>query len=92
MEQNLDKLLDDTMESQGVMGVLCADKQGLCYSAKGTASADSAGLVASLAQQASLLVRESPNAPVICLESDGGNVLIKSHQDVTIAIHKMPGY
>lgn len=92
MEQNLDKLLDETMESPGVVGVLCADKQGLCYSAKGTASAESAGIIASLSQQAALLVPESNSPPVICLESDRGNVLIKTHQDVTIAINKMPVY
>ncbi|XP_783035.2 ragulator complex protein LAMTOR5 [Strongylocentrotus purpuratus] len=92
MEQNLDKLLDDTMEGPGVMGVICADKQGLCYSAKGTVSVGSAGIIASLSQQAALLVPESSSAPVICLESDKGNVLIKTHQDVTIAIHKMPTY
>ncbi|XP_041458776.1 ragulator complex protein LAMTOR5-like [Lytechinus variegatus] len=92
MEQNLDKLLDETMDAPGVMGVLCADKQGLCYSAKGTVSSGCAGIIASLSQQASLLVPENNSTPVICLESDKGNVMIKSHQDVTIAIHKMPTY
>ncbi|XP_033647187.1 ragulator complex protein LAMTOR5-like [Asterias rubens] len=92
MESNLERLLEETMTGPGVVGVLCADKQGLCLSAKGTALPESAGLITALSQQAALLKPESTATPVICLESDKGNILVKSHEDTTLVIHKMPVY
>lgn len=91
MENQLESELEETMNNPGVVGVLCSDKQGLCLSAKGTASPESAGLISALAQQAAQLLPDS-TPPVICIESDKGNVMIKTHENVTMAIHKMPVY
>ncbi|XP_038054017.1 ragulator complex protein LAMTOR5-like [Patiria miniata] len=92
MENNLERLLDETLNNPGVVGVLCADKQGLCLGVKGTATPESSGIVVALSQQAALLKPAASTAPVICLESDKGNVLVKSHEDTTLVIHKMPVY
>ncbi|XP_022081031.1 ragulator complex protein LAMTOR5-like [Acanthaster planci] len=92
MENTLERLLDETLSNPGVVGVLCADKQGLCLSAKGTASPESSGIVVALSQQAALLKPETSTTPVICLESDKGNVLVKSHEGTTLVIHKMAVY
>ncbi|XP_072027039.1 ragulator complex protein LAMTOR5-like [Amphiura filiformis] len=92
MEDPLESHLEETLNNPGVVGVLCTDKQGLCLTAKGTASPDSAGLVSAIAQQASQLLPDNNSAPVICIESDKGNVMIKTHEDITMAIHKMPTY
>ncbi|CAH3112757.1 ragulator complex protein LAMTOR5 homolog [Pocillopora verrucosa] len=88
MEKSLDSHLDDIMSEHGVIGVLCSDQQGLALSAKGTANPIHAGLISSLAEDAKKL---DPNTtPVICLESDACNLLVRSEGDVTVAIHKVP--
>ncbi|XP_071817807.1 ragulator complex protein LAMTOR5-like [Apostichopus japonicus] len=92
METGLNNEIEETMNQQGVVGVICTDSQGLCLGAEGTASPHSAGVIAALALQAMQLSPEQSSAPVVCLESDKGNVLIKSHNDITVAVHKMPVY
>lgn len=90
MEKTLDSHLDEIMAEHGVIGVLCADQQGLALAAKGTASPVNAGLVCSLVQDARKLFPGTESQPVVCLESDACNLMIKSEDNVTVAIHKVP--
>ncbi|CAH3112674.1 unnamed protein product [Pocillopora meandrina] len=88
MEKSLDSHLDDIMSEHGVIGVLCSDQQGLALSAKGTANPMYAGLISSLAENAKQIYPD--RVPVICLESDACNLLVRSEGNVTVAIHKVP--
>ncbi|KAL9959442.1 hypothetical protein ACROYT_G032767 [Oculina patagonica] len=90
MEKSLDSHLDDIMSEHGVIGVLCSDQQGLALSAKGTANPMYAGLICSLVENAKKLYPDSEPQPVICLESDACNLLVRSEGNVTVAIHKVP--
>ncbi|XP_002732159.1 ragulator complex protein LAMTOR5 homolog [Saccoglossus kowalevskii] len=89
MEESLDKQLDDTMNVHGVVGVLAADHQGLCLASKGNAQVSGAGLMSSLAEAGKQLSSDEQKCPVVCLESDTCNILIKSHDNVTMAIYKV---
>lgn len=73
----------------GISGALCADNNGLCLAARGC-KPELAGHVASIAQQAAQLYPNTSTTPVICIESEGGSVLIKSENDVTMAMFKTP--
>ncbi|XP_071960928.1 ragulator complex protein LAMTOR5-like [Antedon mediterranea] len=88
MENELDTQLEKTMAAPGVSGVICTDQQGLCLGVKGEALLESAGLVTALAQQATLLSTDGSKVPVVCLEYDKGNILIKSEKGVSMAVRK----
>ncbi|EDO45318.1 predicted protein [Nematostella vectensis] len=90
MEKDLESHVDDVMSEHGVVGVMCTDDQGLSLIAKGTANPATAGFVQNLAESARKLYPDSEQQPVICLESDACNLLIKSQNKVTIAVHKVP--
>lgn len=90
MEKSLDSHLDDLMSEHGVIGVMCCDKQGLALEAKGTANPMYSGHVHSLVESAKKLYPSKEPHPVICLESDACNLLIKSEGNVTVAVHKVP--
>lgn len=89
MESVLEKHLDDTMKSPGVMGVLCTDSHGLNLGSRGTLTEKHAGVVSVLAAQATQLSLDPMDVPVVCLESDNGNILIMKHSDITVAMHKV---
>jgi len=102
MEKALRKELDELLSQPSVSGVLLADCSGLCISAEGCASQSSAGLVAALASQAADIRRtsketssstaaddvESSALPVVVLESDTYQMIIKSSGGITTCIHK----
>jgi len=88
MEKPLDRQLEEIINSAGVQGVMCADMQGFCVANKGVISKQTAGVVTSLAQQASALHPEEKIAPVIVIESDAGNLIIKQNNDISMAILK----
>ncbi|XP_048507256.1 ragulator complex protein LAMTOR5 homolog isoform X2 [Athalia rosae] len=69
MERNLERTMDNVTNVEGVIGCILADRQGLCLGAKGSASSESAGLIAAIADEAAKLEPDS-KAPVIALESD----------------------
>lgn len=89
MERGLEKHLDETFRLPGVAGVLCTDGHGLCLGAKGIATREAAGHIANIAESAARL---NPNSasPVIAIEADGGSILIKKEDNVTMAIYKSP--
>ncbi|KAL4227165.1 hypothetical protein ACF0H5_015138 [Mactra antiquata] len=89
MERNLDKHLDDTFRVPGVAGVICADEHGFCLGAKGVANRESSGHIANIADSASKLNPSLPN-PVISIEGEGGSILIKKEDNITMGIYKAP--
>lgn len=42
-----------------------------------------------LAQQAAKLTSDPTDTPVVCLESDSGNIMIQKHDSITVAVHKL---
>ncbi|KAG8201972.1 hypothetical protein JTE90_027445 [Oedothorax gibbosus] len=84
MEKNLHKVLDDVVNKPGVTGVLCADENGLCLASKGTADRLTAGSLVNLMQYAKKL---EPNAvPVVALESESKEILVRTDGGFTLAI------
>ncbi|XP_066285513.1 ragulator complex protein LAMTOR5 homolog [Branchiostoma lanceolatum] len=88
MEKELDKHLEETMTTHGVLGTMCANQHGMCLGAKGSVSGDSAGMVTRLSELAGQLDPSSEEDPIVCIESDASTLMIKKHDDVTMAIHK----
>ncbi|KFO78716.1 Ragulator complex protein LAMTOR5 [Cuculus canorus] len=78
-----------SMKSPAVVGVLCTDSQGLNLGCRGTLSDEHAGIVSVLAQQAAKLTSDPTDTPVVCLESDSGNIMIQKHDSITVAVHKL---
>ncbi|XP_051890741.1 ragulator complex protein LAMTOR5 [Pristis pectinata] len=89
MEAVLEQQLRETMKNPAIIGVLCADEQGLNLGCRGSLIDEHAGVVSVLAQQAAKLTTDPTDVPVICLESDNGNIMIRKHGSITIAVHKM---
>ncbi|XP_005367893.1 ragulator complex protein LAMTOR5 [Microtus ochrogaster] len=89
MEATLEQHLEDTMKNPSIVGVLCTDSQGLNLGCRGTLSDEHAGVISVLAQQASKLTSDPTDIPVVCLESDNGNIMIQKHDGITVAVHKM---
>ena len=79
MEVTLEQPLEDTVKSPSIVGVLCTDSQGLDLGCRGTLSAEHAGVISVLAQQAAKLTSAPTDIPVVCLESDNGNIMIQKH-------------
>ncbi|XP_015524196.1 ragulator complex protein LAMTOR5 homolog [Neodiprion pinetum] len=87
MERNLEKTMDNVTNVEGVIGCILADRQGLCLGAKGSASGQSAGLIAAIADEVAKLEPES-NAPIIALESDNRQCIIQRQGPIVGAIYK----
>uniref|UniRef100_A0A8C6RSC4 Ragulator complex protein LAMTOR5 n=1 Tax=Nannospalax galili TaxID=1026970 RepID=A0A8C6RSC4_NANGA len=79
-ETTLEQHLEDTMKNPSIVGVLCTDSQelnlGCC-------------VISVVAQQAAKLTSDPTDIPMVCLESDNGNILIQKHDGITVAVHKM---
>ncbi|XP_030640549.1 ragulator complex protein LAMTOR5 [Chanos chanos] len=89
MEATLEQHLDDTMKNPSVVGVLCTDSQGHILGGRGSLSDEHGGVVSVLAKQAASLTKDPTDSPTVCLESDTGNILVRMHGTVTVAVHKM---
>ncbi|XP_061694620.1 ragulator complex protein LAMTOR5 [Syngnathoides biaculeatus] len=89
MESTLEQHLDDTMKNPSVVGVICTDEQGHNLACRGSLSDEHGGVVSVLAKQAATLTRDPTDMPTVCLESDSGNILVRSHGSVTVAVHKI---
>lgn len=87
MERSLEKTLEETSNTEGIIGCLLADRAGLCLGAKGDASSDSAGIIAAIADQVAKLEPNSP-APVISLQNENRQCLIHREGPVVGAIYK----
>lgn len=80
------------MKNPSIVGVLCTDSQGLNLGCRGTLSDEHAGVISVLAQQAAKLTSDPTDIPVVCLESDNGNIMIQKHDGITVAVHKMASW
>ncbi|XP_017273209.1 ragulator complex protein LAMTOR5 [Kryptolebias marmoratus] len=89
MESSLEQHLDDTMKNPAVVGVLCTDQQGHNLGCRGSLSDEQGGVVSVLAQQAAALTKDPTDTPTVCLESESGNILVRSHGTITVAVHKI---
>uniref|UniRef100_A0A3P9PI59 Ragulator complex protein LAMTOR5 n=1 Tax=Poecilia reticulata TaxID=8081 RepID=A0A3P9PI59_POERE len=56
---------------------------------RGSLSDEHGGVVSVLAKQAAALLKDPTDSPTVCLESDSGNILVRSHGSITIAVHKI---
>ncbi|KAM9650816.1 ragulator complex protein LAMTOR5-like [Trichechus inunguis] len=88
-ESNLLTHLEDTMKKPSIVGVLCIDSQGLNLGCCGTLSDEHAGVIFTLPWQATKLTYDLSDIPVVCLESDNGNVRGQKHNGITVAVQKM---
>uniref|UniRef100_A0A8C5KAT8 Ragulator complex protein LAMTOR5 n=1 Tax=Jaculus jaculus TaxID=51337 RepID=A0A8C5KAT8_JACJA len=89
MEATSEQHLQDTMKNPPIVGVLCTDSQGLNLGCRGALSDEQAGVASVLAQQAAELTSDPTGIPVVCLESDNGNIMIQEHDGITVAVHKV---
>uniref|UniRef100_A0A5F9DCN1 Ragulator complex protein LAMTOR5 n=1 Tax=Oryctolagus cuniculus TaxID=9986 RepID=A0A5F9DCN1_RABIT len=85
----LSQHVEDTMKNPSIIGVTCADSQGLNLGRLGLLSDEHAGVISVLAWQAAKLTSDPTDTPVVCLESDNGNIMIQKHNGITVAVHKM---
>ncbi|XP_032710515.1 ragulator complex protein LAMTOR5-like [Lontra canadensis] len=89
MKTTLEQHLEDTTQNQAIVGVLGTDVQGLNLGCCGMPSEEHAGVISVLVQQAATLTSDLTNIPVVCLESDNGNVMIQKYDGIIVALYKM---
>ncbi|CAG2161186.1 unnamed protein product [Oppiella nova] len=85
MEKQLKDISAEALNNDKVCGFLCVDNNGLCLTASGEANERSSGTVATIASLAQKL--DSSN-PIVSIESDKRQILIKTTKDITTAIYK----
>ncbi|XP_055300165.1 uncharacterized protein LOC129567372 [Sitodiplosis mosellana] len=78
MEQEIDKVLDDTIANENITACLSANRHGLCIGARGNISQQSSGLLVALLDQAQKLEPQS-GPPVVILETAKNSCLIHKH-------------
>ncbi|PRP73792.1 hypothetical protein PROFUN_15774 [Planoprotostelium fungivorum] len=102
MDAAINKAMDNALR-EGAVGVVCSDKNGLCLSAKGTATNKSAGLVSSITKKANRLTSDPQSVVVVETEykwvtyvplerSDRhvSTIFIRSHEDLSVGVFKLP--
>ncbi|KAM5329682.1 ragulator complex protein LAMTOR5-like [Glossophaga mutica] len=89
MEMTLEQQWEGTVKNPPVATVLCTDPQGLSLVCCGTLSDECAGEVPVLARQAAKLTSDPTGTPVVCLESNKGNIMIQRHGGIRVAVHEM---
>uniref|UniRef100_A0A3Q3FMK3 Ragulator complex protein LAMTOR5 n=1 Tax=Labrus bergylta TaxID=56723 RepID=A0A3Q3FMK3_9LABR len=62
-----------------VVGVLCVDQPGHNLGCRGSLSDEHGGVVSVLAKQAAALSKDPTDTPAVCLESESGNIVVRSH-------------
>lgn len=72
METSVEDKLDATMGRPNALGVVAADRQGLCLGHRGEGKPSYAGQVAALCQEANKLIKKPEDIPVIVLETSEG--------------------
>ncbi|KAL4841366.1 hypothetical protein H8958_003781 [Nasalis larvatus] len=72
MEATLEQHLEDPMKNPSIVEVLY----------------EHTGVISVLPQQAAKLTSDPTDIPVVCLESDNGNIMIQKHDGI-VAVHKM---
>ncbi|KAI9564072.1 hypothetical protein GHT06_007810 [Daphnia sinensis] len=90
MDKEVQKCVDELMTSTGVVGVLCADKRGMCLTSQGLANPDYSGSLTSLTQLAAT-IEPGKGDPVILFENHGSQCLIHQNAGMTLAVYKTNG-
>ncbi|XP_044932453.1 ragulator complex protein LAMTOR5-like [Mustela nigripes] len=85
MKTTLEQHLEDTTKNRAIVGVLGTGVQGLNLGCCGMPSDEHAGVISVLVQ----LTSDFTNIPVVCLESDNGNMMIQKYDGIIGALHKM---
>eukprot|EP01118_Nematostelium_gracile_P000291 TRINITY_DN10287_c0_g1_i1.p1 TRINITY_DN10287_c0_g1~~TRINITY_DN10287_c0_g1_i1.p1 ORF type:complete len:102 (-),score=19.40 TRINITY_DN10287_c0_g1_i1:69-341(-) len=89
MDSELEKTLQSINSQNGVLGTLCADVNGLCLMALGSAPSQAAGSLTAIINRAkSLSPNEEPQ--VVVLETESSTVLIRKEGDITLGVFKIP--
>jgi len=88
MDQQLEQTFSSILSQSGVVGAVCADKNGLCLCARGTLSPSVSGFITSIAQHSKILSSEKDEIPSICIETESSNIFIRSQEDITVGISK----
>eukprot|EP00640_Fibrocapsa_japonica_P000187 CAMPEP_0113937336 /NCGR_PEP_ID=MMETSP1339-20121228/3977_1 /TAXON_ID=94617 /ORGANISM="Fibrocapsa japonica" /LENGTH=92 /DNA_ID=CAMNT_0000940059 /DNA_START=66 /DNA_END=344 /DNA_ORIENTATION=+ /assembly_acc=CAM_ASM_000762 len=79
-----EKLLVD----HGISGIICNDADGLCLGAAGVV-ADNSGSYAAVADGAALLAAQAGEPPpVVLIETDKRNIILKKYNKLTVAVYK----
>ncbi|GAB0087410.1 hypothetical protein DMENIID0001_017080 [Sergentomyia squamirostris] len=86
MDSNLEVLCKDILEAPNTEGLLLANQQGLCISAKGKPSPESSGILVALSEQAAKLEPNS-NPPTIVLDYGDKTCFIQKH-GITEAVYR----
>ncbi|XP_057296355.1 ragulator complex protein LAMTOR5 homolog isoform X2 [Hydractinia symbiolongicarpus] len=76
------------MKETSVSGVICADLHGLPLAAKGIADTSTAGAISSIALQASKLFPNLNETPVISIEGESSDLLIRQEDKIVLGIYK----
>ncbi|KAK9708249.1 hypothetical protein K7432_009764 [Basidiobolus ranarum] len=91
METNLETILNNVMNKEGVKGVLLADQNGLCLASKGIAPPSASGFISSIANRAQdLMLTQENDAPAISvsIESQEHTIIVRKENEMTLAIYK----
>ncbi|XP_012557815.1 ragulator complex protein LAMTOR5 isoform X1 [Hydra vulgaris] len=88
MESKFQAQLEKLMKQDSVTGVVCGDSSGLPLAACGIATHRHAGLVSAIANQASKIFPSLNEVPIICIEGEKTNLLIRSEDKMVLGIFK----
>ncbi|XP_014090423.1 ragulator complex protein LAMTOR5 [Bactrocera oleae] len=87
MEQQLEKALNEFASQPDTVGVLLANRQGLCLGAKGQINPNVSGIGMAISEQVCKL-EPNLNPPTICLYSGNKRCIIKKDGELTGVIYK----
>ncbi|EFX68450.1 ragulator complex protein LAMTOR5 homolog [Daphnia pulex] len=87
MDKEVQKCVEELMTSPGVVGVLCADRQGMCLTSQGVANSNYSGSLTSLSHLATTL-EPGKGDPVILFENHESQCLIHQNMGMTLAVYK----
>jgi predicted regulator of Ras-like GTPase activity (Roadblock/LC7/MglB family) len=83
----MNQALDNVIASKSaVTGFLCADSNGLCISAKKDFKEKDAGTVSAIYAMATELTEDSSSSPIIVIEMETKNILIKEYDSMVVAV------
>uniref|UniRef100_A0A336KGR7 Late endosomal/lysosomal adaptor and MAPK and MTOR activator 5 n=1 Tax=Culicoides sonorensis TaxID=179676 RepID=A0A336KGR7_CULSO len=88
MENQILENVSKISANQNVTGVILANSHGLCIAASGKASADSAGIVNEIVNQAQKLHPDA-KGPVVLLDYGDKQCMIQKNNDVVGAVYKL---
>lgn len=91
MEAELEKTIQSIYDKDpSISGLVITDDMGLCLATRGSVPEEAAGLVASIASNSESLglAESNDHSPVVQIEAERMNIIIKRTDRVTIGIFK----